>query len=93
MNLTPEQLELVENFAASLMSPSEIALLLELSLADRKYFVSSCKDNGSDSIYVALQKGRLKTKLELQNTIIKLAKNGSPAAEPIADKYLRDQTL
>ena len=50
-----------------------------------------CKNHTRSEVYAAYQKGRLTTKHELRRTVIRLAKAGSPAAEPLADKYLKEQ--
>ena len=50
-------------------------------------------DGGQTDLYTAYQRGRLTTKYELRRTVIKLAKAGSPAAEPLADKYLTEQIV
>ena len=93
MNLTNEQILMVEEFSAALMSAKEIALMLGLNPEERKEFEEVCKNHESSDIFTAFHKGRLQTKYELRKTVIKLAKHGSPAAEPIADKYLREQLI
>lgn len=90
MNLTVEQLNEVNNMAAALMSAGEIAILLGLEKSDRDLFVEICKNHTQSPIYMAYQQGVLKTKYELKRTVIKLAKNGSPAAQPIVEKYLKE---
>ena len=52
-------------------------------------FSSSC----SSPIYTSYHQGRLQTKLNLRKTVIKLAVAGSPAAEPLADKYMKEQSI
>lgn len=91
MNLTNEQIQQIEEMAAALLPADEIALLLKLPVADRDMFVQITKNHKADPIYEAFHFGRLSTKLELRKTVIKLAKHGSPAAEPIAEKYIREQ--
>ena len=93
MNLTDEQLALVEEMSEALMPPKEIAILIGLTVNDIDSFAEHCKTHLNSALYMAFQKGRLKTKLELRKTIIKLAKHGSPAAEPIAEKYIREQLM
>jgi len=93
MNLTNDQIQQIEEFAAALMTAKEIAMLLGLNPDDRNSFEEICKNHESSDIFLAFQKGRLQTKFELRKTVIKLAKHGSPAAEPIADKYLREQLM
>lgn len=91
MTLSDEQLRQVEEMAAALLPPSEIAILLDLDADQRDTFVEMCKNHTRSAVYAAYQKGRLTTKYELRRTVIRLAKAGSPAAEPLADKYLKEQ--
>ncbi len=93
MNLTDEQLALVEEMSEALMPPKDIAILIGLPANEIDSFVEQCNTHVNSTLYMAFQKGRLKTKLELQKTIIKLAKHGSPAAEPIAEKFIREQLM
>lgn len=71
--------------AAALMSPAEIAILLN---QDTEKFIYQATKKKESEIYKAYQKGRLTTKLELRKKVITLAKAGSPQAEMLADKYL-----
>ena len=80
-----DQLKSVEEMAAALMSPAEIAILLNQDPDKFIYLALRKKDS---EIYKAYQKGRLTTKLELRKKVITLAKAGSPQAEMLADKYL-----
>lgn len=93
MQLTDEQLDQVRNMSAALMPPSEIAILLDIPADERDYFCDICKNHIKALIYNAYHQGRLQTKYELRQTVIKLAKAGSPAAEPLADKYMREQIV
>lgn len=91
MNLTDEQLLQVEEMAAALLPADEIAILLNLTAPERNSFIEVVKTHTSSPVYMAFHRGRLTTKYELRKTVIKLAKHGSPAAEPIAEKYIREQ--
>lgn len=91
MNLTDEQLLQVEEMAAALLPSDEIGILLNLSAKERNSFNEIVKTHTSSPVYMAFHRGRLTTKFELRKTVIKLAKHGSPAAEPIAEKYIREQ--
>lgn len=93
MKLTAEQLTTLEEYAASLLSPKEIAILLGIDPDVRQMFVTKCLRSEGSQEYEAYHKGRLTTKLALRRNIIKLAKAGSPAAEPLAEKYLAEQHL
>lgn len=93
MELNDEQLQQLEEMSAALMPPSEIAILLRLDASDRDLFIQVCKNHKHSKIYEAYQRGRLQTKLELRRTVVKLAKAGSPAAEPLAEKFIREQEM
>lgn len=93
MNLTDEQIQQVEEMSGALLPANEIALLLNLSVSERNLFCEIVKTHVSSPVYMAFHRGRLTTKFELRKTVIKLAKHGSPAAEPIAEKYLIEQMI
>ena len=91
MELTVEQLKELEEMSSALLPPSEIAILINIPADQRGLFCEICKTRKLSPIYSAYQKGKLKTKYELRKTVVKLAKAGSPAAEPLADKYILEQ--
>ncbi|MGL4519591.1 MAG: hypothetical protein ACRCUJ_07955 [Phocaeicola sp.] len=93
MHLSNEQLEQVREMSAALLPPYEIAILLDIDSHQRSLFVDMCKNHEHSTLYTAYQKGRLETKCALRKTVIKLAKAGSPAAEPLADKYMKEQII
>lgn len=88
MNLNDEQIALIKEYAAALIPANEIGILLNFDADGRRKFEEIVKNHTSSPIYDAFHKGRLQTKYELRKIVIKLAKNGSPAAQPIAEKYL-----
>ena len=91
--MTEDYLKLLQDYAAALLAPAEIAILLEIPAADRKNFVVRCRSHQGSPEYEAFNRGRLQTKLELRQNIIKLAKAGSPAAEPLALKFIKEQNI
>lgn len=91
MELTNEQLQKISDYAAALMPPAEIAILVDIPHNLHGKFIQACKHHVASPIFLAYQRGKLTTKFELRKTVVKLAKAGSPAAEPLADKYLREQ--
>lgn len=93
MQLTDEQIDNIRNMSAALLPPSEIAILLDIPADQRDCFCDICKNHRQTSIYNAYHQGRLQTKYELRQTVIRLAKAGSPAAEPLADKYMRERIV
>lgn len=86
-------LDQIHEYAAALLSPSEIAILMNIAPEDRSAFCIRCRDRVGDTVYETFHHGRLTTKLELRQNVIKLAKAGSPAAEPLAERYLYEQNL
>ncbi len=91
--MNDEQLQLLEDYASALLTPSEIAVLLDIPVNARKTFNVRCRTHEGSAEYEAFHRGRLTTKLELRRNIIKLAKAGSPAAEPLAERFLQEQNL
>lgn len=91
IQLSDEQLRQVEEMSAALLPPREIAILAGIPADQRDTFCEMCKTHAASPLYEAYQRGRLTTKYELRKTVIRLAKAGSPAAEPLADKYLKEQ--
>lgn len=93
MQLPSDIIDQIREMSAALLPPMEIAILLNIDADQRDYFCDICKNHKSTAIYNAYNQGRLQTKYELRRTVIKLAKAGSPAAEPLADKYMREQLV
>lgn len=93
MTLPEDVLEQIKEMFAALMPPAEIAILLNIPADQRDYFCEICKNHRNSPIYTAYHQGRLQTKLSLRKTVIKLAVAGSPAAEPLADKYMKEQRI
>lgn len=93
MILADEILQQIKEMSAALMPPPEIAILIAIPADQRDYFCDICKNHRQSPIYEAYHLGRLQTKLSLRKTVIKLAVAGSPAAEPLADKYMKEQTI
>lgn len=86
-------LDKLHEYAAALLSPAEIAILMGIPPDERNTFCIRCRDRQGDPVYETYHHGRLTTKLELRQNVIKLAKAGSPAAEPLAEWYLYEQNL
>lgn len=93
MELTNEQLLQLQEYAAALMNITEIAILMDIPPVARTQFKVMCTKDEDSPLYEAFHKGRLTTKLELRQNIIKLAKAGSPAAEPLAIKFINEQMI
>ena len=93
MILNEKQLELIEEYASSLMSAAEIALLLGMNEDEADLFCETIKNHRNSPIYIYYNRGRLTTKYELRKKVIDLAKRGSPAAQPIAEKYMNEVNI
>lgn len=74
-----------------MLPPHEIAILLDIAADERDLFADICRNHRGNAIYSAYHRGRLQTKYDLRKTVIKLAKAGSPAAEPLAEAYIKEQ--
>lgn len=79
---------MVEEYAANLMTPQEIAVLVRIEPEDRKLFCQMCWRFREDPVFDAFHRGRLITKNKFRKTTIRMAEAGSPAAAPIVDKML-----
>lgn len=88
--LTPEQLDNLEEMGAALLSPSDIAIIFGIEADQRRLFTEMCLSHERSDAYARYQKGKMTTKFELRRTVVRLAKAGSPAAGPVADKYLNE---
>ena len=86
MTLTPDQLAEVESLASYFFSPDEIAIVVDVDVAD---LAEELADDESP-IYRAYQKGKLKSTLELRKSIMTLAKQGSGPAQSLALRLLED---
>ena len=91
IDLTDEQLKQLEEYAAALLPPGDIAILLNVCSGQRKLFTQMCKSHVNTPVYDAYQRGKLTTKFKLRSTVVKLAVAGSPAAEPLAVKFISEQ--
>ena len=88
-----DQIDKIKEYASALLSPCEIAILLELLPNERTQFIVRCRNHQDSPEYEAYQRGRLETKLKLRQNIVKLAIAGSPTAGPLAEKFLHEQNM
>lgn len=88
ITFTDSELNLITEYGAALMHPSDIAIMMQLPPASHQLFIDMCKNWKQSPVYAAYNKGVLQTKFELKSKIIKLAKAGSPQAELLAIKFL-----
>lgn len=87
MNLTENQLNKIKELSGLFLSPSEIAVLLDLDIAK----FNECINNQSSDIYKYYLLGKSETKQAIRTNVLKMARNGSPAAEELAEKYMKEQ--
>lgn len=93
LTLTDEQLDTVAKAAAVLMRPFDIAILIGLDSDGREEFlrnIRACSDLPYVNAYLF---ARATAQYDLHSSVVKLALKGSPAAQPIAEQYLKDQEL
>jgi predicted DNA-binding protein YlxM (UPF0122 family) len=89
MNLTPEQLKMIEEYAGLFLSWRDIAVLLDLNPDD---FYQEWRKKSSE-IFKSYQKGQILRKCSLRRPVIKMAEHGSPQAEMLADKFFSEQLI
>ena len=88
-NYSDKQLQEITNLAALFLSPKEIAVMMEW---DEDLFLNDVKKVGN-AAYVAYQKGRLQSEVDIRTSVIKMAKAGSTPAQAMALKFLSDLTI
>ncbi len=86
MKYSPEQLALIEQFAALYTKPSEIAVYLDIP---EEQFRSDINSEGHPARKHYI-KGKLTQKLEIRKQMATLARVGSPAAIEMSEKALLD---
>lgn len=84
-----ERIELMARYGHALLKPADIAVLLDIPADDIELFCHNLKESESPDARV-YRRGIANAKLELHENVVKLAVKGSPAAQPLADLYLRD---
>lgn len=89
MNFTNEQLKEIQELAALLLEPEEIAVLMNI---DVDFFFGQIEmRNGA--IYAAYFRGKTETKKAIHENVIKMAKLGSPQAEELTNDFMFKQNL
>jgi len=89
MNLTEKQLEEIQELAALLLEPEEIAVLAEIN-TDAFFREVESKQG---PVYQAYFRGKTETKRAIHENVIKMAKHGSPQAEELAKEFIFKQQL
>ncbi len=91
MNLSEEQLSMVEEMAGLFFSPEMIAVNLELSEDDTDYFILGIKLNSTHIPMVASYfKGWLEAEISLRKAIKQSAMNGSSPSQQMMMNYKRE---
>jgi hypothetical protein len=80
LELTMEDLALIEELASYFFTPREIAIMVEIN-PDEAVIKAEAEGN---KFYDAFQKGRLQSEMDLRKSIIKLAKSGSSPAQTMS---------
>lgn len=89
LNLTNEELALLERLAAAAFSIVEIAEVMEVDSQQ----LQDCIEMPGHSLRKAYRSGVLRRQLELRERIFKDAHNGSSPAQTIAHKLLEELTI
>lgn len=89
MQLSKEQKEIIERAGAALSKPSEAAKLAGIAFDTFKEEL----ENPDSEIYVAYFSGYENTKLELKESTIAIALQGSSPAQTLAFSMLHDSEL
>ncbi|MBD8349357.1 hypothetical protein [Dysgonomonas sp. HGC4] len=88
-NYSQEILDKIKEYAGDLMSPSQIAILLDL---DEIQFRSDINSKSSP-VYKAYHKGKIITIHKIRSQEVKLAKASSPMAVELSERYIADMEI
>lgn len=86
MNLTKEQIEQIEQFAFRLLSPQDIAIIVEVNVLD---LCEAIHTEGTPA-HQAFYRGYLRQVVEQLDAIIRSAQNGSNPAQEELLKLIRE---
>lgn len=89
MNLTNDQLEMLERLGAHYFTFKEAAVVLEVPERDLKQQLTDHKSEAFRKYY----KGRFTSDLELRESIMKMAKRGSNPAQKMLLDIIKDSKL
>lgn len=84
--MTPEELQQIEELAAALMSPKEICVIMQIPFAEN---IQQFK-NPDAEIYQAYHRGKYKTIASSRQFVIKLANEGSSAAQQMMQEFIEE---
>jgi len=86
MELTDEQLALVEEYASAFLTFREIAVLIGVNVYQ---FCELMNDKDSPAFYRYFL-GKTRAKYEIRKNIVDMAKKGSPQAEDLSQALIHD---
>lgn len=86
MIYSPEQLEVIEQMASLYITPTEIAVTLDVPELELKSDIASAYHPARK----AYLKGKLSQKIEIRKQMAMLARVGSPAALEMSERALLD---
>jgi hypothetical protein len=88
MNLNEEQLEELETMAGLFFSVESIMIALQIPLTETDEFENILKFKKDNPAYLAYHRGRIKTEVELRQSIKQASLNGSnPAQNTMIEFY------
>lgn len=88
-DISEELLNEIERLAGLFLSPKEIAFIINI---DFEFFNRNLKKPESE-IYKRYNLGKIKTKIEIHENVIKLAKHGSPQAQDMIKNFNKNQNI
>jgi hypothetical protein len=89
MSVTPEQLKEIEELASIFLEPDEIAVILNFDIA---WFENEISKRSGD-VFTAYFRGKSISKKELHESVVKMAKRGSPQAEEMVTTFIQKQNI
>jgi hypothetical protein len=89
MLVTPEQLKEIEELASLFLEPEEIAVILNYDIS---WFENEISKRCGD-VFLAYFRGKSISKKELHESVVKMAKRGSPQAEEMVTSFIVKQKI
>lgn len=86
LQIDKEQLDEIEEYASTFLTPREIAILMGLHVSSFLQLL----DHEYHPVSIRYKMGKVKAKYKLRKKTIDLAEMGSPQAQIMAEKYLSD---
>lgn len=86
LNLTEEQLGMLEEMGSVFFNHKQCAIVLQVSFNE----LQNDMLNDQSAAYQAYERGRLQTLLEVRKNAIAMARNGSSPAQNLVEKMLSD---